>query len=137
MVWQCESNGLAMHFEWFCNADRMVLQHRSNGFCNADRMVWQHRSNSFATQIEWFGNADRTPLQHIEWFSNADQILMQHALNDLSTRIEYFCNTHRIIPHPKRICACIVKVQSIIRMRTVRYNLVNLLPATATTLRSF
>ena len=113
MVLHRDSNGLAMRIKWFGNALRMVLQRGSNGFatqiewfCNADRIVWQCTSNGFATQIEWFCNADRTPLQHIEWFGNAD----------------------RILPHPKRICARIVKVQSISRMRTVCYNLVSLLP---------
>ena len=41
MVWKLALNGFATQIEWFCNADRMVLQHRSNGF---------------ATRIEWFGN---------------------------------------------------------------------------------
>ena len=100
---EAPAKSLAMHFVWFCNTDRMVWQHGSNTFAT-HRMVWQRGSNTYATRIEWFVNADR--------------ILMQHASNGLAMRIEYFCNTHRIIPHPKRICVRIVKVQSISRMRT-------------------
>ena len=100
---EAPAKSLAMHFVWFCNTDRMVWQHGSNTFAT-HRMVWQCGSNTYATRIEWFVNADR--------------ILMQHASNGLAKRIEYFCNTHRIIPHPKRICVRIVKVQSISRMCT-------------------
>ena len=93
-----------MHFELFCNADRMVLQHRSNGFAtriewfgNTDQMVLQHRSNGLATRIEHLCNTSNGLATQIKYLCNTHRMVCQHVSNTYATRIEWFGNTDRIL----------------------------------------